>query len=269
MSGATAIGEPAAAASTSTSDGDRTALEARPAEGLVDVLGVAVRDRALLQTALTHRSFVNENAAPSDTAKLADNERLEFLGDAVIGYRVGERLYLALPEADEGELTRLRSALVCQASLARFALSIDLGAYLRVGRGEAVAGSRGRPALLCAAFEAVVGAVYLDAGMDVAAALVDRFVDPEIARMSVALRTKDARSQFQERVQAMWKVTPRYRVAAQIGPDHDKRFVVEVAVGERVWARGEGHSKAEASQGAAAAALVVLDGLDAAGESDR
>ncbi|MEO8082672.1 MAG: ribonuclease III [Ardenticatenales bacterium] len=268
MKGVRATGAPAGGAHASPGAVDPAAPEALPCEGLVEALDLAVVDLTLLRTALTHRSFVNENAAPTGSAKLADNERLEFLGDAVLGDRVGEQLYLALPEADEGELTRLRSALVCQASLARFAASIDLGAYLRIGRGEAVAGSRGRPALLCAAFESVVGAVFLDAGMDVAAQFIDRFVDPEIARMSVALRSKDARSQFQERVQAIWKVTPRYRVAAQIGPDHEKRFVVEVAVGERVWARGEGHSKAEASQRAAAAALEALDALDAADESD-
>lgn len=252
-------GAPAAAGGPARRPLDLSALDAWPPDGLGDAVGHAFGDPDLLRTALTHRSFVNEYSVPAGAERPPDNERLEFLGDAVIGYRVGERLFRALPSADEGELTRLRAALVCQASLARFAAAVDLGGYLRIGRGEVAAGGRARPALLCGAFEAVVGAVYLDSGMRAASSVVDRFVEPEIERMSAALRTKDARSLFQERVQALWKVTPRYAVAAQIGPDHAKRFVVEVKVGERVWAKGEGLSKAEASQAAAAEALEALD----------
>lgn len=228
-------------------------------DALVAALGVAWGDPALLVTALTHRSYVNEHPDAGD-----DNERLEFLGDAVLGYVVGERLFRALPTADEGELTRLRAALVCQASLAGFAARLGLGDVLRLGRGEAAGGGRDRPALLCAAFEAVLGAVYLDGGLAACGQLLDPLLAPELSRAALGRRGKDARSQFQERVQARWKVTPRYVVVGQLGPDHAKQFVVEVRVGDRVWGRGQGRSKSEASQ---AAALAALDALASDGPS--
>ncbi len=238
-------------------EGDRGVREAPGADGAT-AFGWTWHDPALLQAALTHRSYVNEHADAGD-----DNERLEFLGDAVLGYVVGERLFRAAPAADEGELTRLRAAIVCQASLARFAARLGIGDQLRLGRGEAAGGGRQRPALLCAAFEAVLGAAYLDGGLAACGAILDPLLAPELSRAALARRGKDARSQFQERVQARWKVTPRYEVTGQLGPDHAKRFVVEVRVGDRTWSRGEGRSKSEAAQAAAEAGLAALDAHDA------
>ena len=230
-------------------------------DAVARVLGVEMHVRAHFETALTHSSFVNEQSEPT-----ADNERLEFLGDAVIGFVVGERVFRALPDADEGELTRIRAALVCQPSLAGFARQMGLGSHIRLGRGEEVGGGRVRPVLLCAAFEAIIGAVYLDDGIEACGRVLDRFIGPELERLVVAKRGKDARSQFQEAVQARWRVTPHYAVSSQLGPAHARHFIVEVRVGEHVWASGEGRSKSEASQAAALAAMAVFEasGVDGA-----
>lgn len=216
--------------------------------------GLAFRDPGLLLRALTHRSYVNEHPEA-----LEDNERLEFLGDAALDFLSAAWLYNRFPETDEGQLTRMRSALVRTDQLAEFARQIGLGEALRLGRGEEASGGRERAALLCGAFEALLGALYLDAGLEA----VRLFVEPRLEQANKALMEDeslmDARSQLQEWAQAKLGLTPRYRTIEARGPDHEREFVVEVAVGDRLRARGVGRSKQSAAQRAAAEALAQAE----------
>ncbi len=224
-------------------------------------VGIRFARRHLLLTALTHRSYLNEAVDCS----VPDNERLEFLGDAFIDYVAARYLFERLPDAQEGELTVVRAALVCQAATARYARRIGLGAFLRLGRGEEASGGRQRAALLGDALEALVGAILLDAGSDVAEQFLLRLMEPELAVVLAGKRTADSRSRFQEIAQQRWQQTPRYMTVAESGPDHAKRFVVQVYVGDRVWGSGEGSSKAVAARRAAEAGLRALEhGADSA-----
>ena len=218
-------------------------------------LGLSFADLSLLDRALTHRSFLNEN--PHWT--LEDNERLEFLGDAVLDFVVGEYLYHHFPEGQEGMLTRLRAALVRTETLAEFARQIELGHYLRLGRGEAESGGRGRPALVGSAFEAIIGALYLDQGIETVAAFIERFIAPAILRVLAPELGKDPKSRLQEWSQGHWHLTPTYRTVAEKGPDHAKEFTVEVSVGNEVCGRGIGPSKHAAEQAAAKVGLAALE----------
>jgi ribonuclease-3 len=208
-------------------------------------------DLGLLRRALTHRSFVNEHSEA-----LEDNERLEYLGDAAIDFLTAAWLYNHFPEMDEGQLTRMRSALVRTEQLAEFARELKLGKALRLGRGEEASGGRDRPALLCAAFEAVVGALYLDGGYPV---LVE-FLEPRLERATKTILNDqtliDARSSLQIWAQAELGETPRYTTVDAFGPDHAREFVVDVSVAGKLHGRGRGHSKQEAAQNAAADALT-------------
>jgi ribonuclease-3 len=226
---------------------------------LEERLNVHFNDYSLLQRALTHRSFLNENA----DAVLQDNERLEFLGDAVLDFVVGAYLYDRFPELDEGELTALRAALVRAETLAGFARACDLGRYLRLGQGESESGGRERIPTLCAAFEAVIGALYLDQGLPAVEALVEPMIAPALAKIQADSLHKDARSEFQVWAQARFNVTPRYEVLAAEGPDHDKTFTLRVLVGDDDWGSGQGRSKQAASQAAASAALEKAMALEA------
>jgi ribonuclease-3 len=212
--------------------------------------GLAFRDQGLLRRALTHRSYVNEH---SDA--LEDNERLEYLGDAALDFLTAAWLYKRFPEMDEGELTRLRSALVRTEQLAEFAREINLGEALLLGRGEEASGGRRRPLLLCSAFEALVGALYLDSGIET----VNAFVEPRIEHAARGLLEEstlvDPRSELQIRAQAEGGETPRYRTVQMSGPDHAREFVVEVCIDGQVAGRGQGRSKQDAAQEAAADAL--------------
>jgi ribonuclease-3 len=213
-------------------------------------LGVRFRRPELLREALTHSSYLNEN--PCEVT--SDNERLEFLGDAVFDLLAGEELYLRFPTAREGELTAMRAALVRTDALARAARRIDLPGHLFLGRGEEASGGRYRAANLCAALEAVIGAIYLDQGLDAARRLMHRLLGDAIDALDrVAMR--DPKSLLQEQVQARIHCTPVYRTVAETGPDHAKEFVVEVLVDGRVVGTGKGPSKQAAEQAAARAAL--------------
>lgn len=222
-----------------------------PASDLSRRLGLPFSNLSLLTRALTHRSYVNEN--PKSTE---DNERLEFLGDAVLDFIVGAWVYHRFPEMPEGELTRIRSALVRNDQLAKFARMLDLGAAFRLGRGESMSGGHYRDGLLGSLFEAVVGALYLDSGLGV----VEAFVTPllEEARESILTRIHDPKSQLQEWAQAQKMAAPRYKTIATTGPDHAKVFEVEVEVGGQVAGRGRGTSKHIAEQDAATNALESL-----------
>lgn len=221
-------------------------------EALQGRLGVAFQDRRLLLGAVTHGSYRNECGGAGD---LPDNERLEYLGDAVVDFVAADLLFRRLPAAREGELTALRAALVCEASLARFARDWGLGAALLLGRGEAASGGRERPTLLCDAFESVVGALYLDSGLAAAAPLVARLLSDALDRVLAERAHKDVKSGFQELAQRRWQTTPQYVTVDATGPDHQRTFVVEARIGDDVWGRGSGNSKALAARAAAEEAL--------------
>lgn len=221
-------------------------------------LGLEFLDKSLLLRALTHPSYLNEHPQEG----LEDNQRLEFLGDAVLDFISGELLYHRFPEAPEGRLTRLRAALVRDETLARFAQDASIDVVLRLGRGEEDSGGRGRASNLAAAFEAVAGALYLDQGMQA----VYEYVEP---LFSVALDDvvrfeldKDAKSRLQEWTQAARGVTPTYEVVESRGPDHAKEFTVAVNIDGTEYARGTGPSKQSAAQLAARRALEILTAAD-------
>jgi ribonuclease-3 len=190
---------------------------------------------------------------------LESNERLEFLGDAVLGIVVAHRLFEARPESQEGELTVLRAWLVRQSTLARWARQVVLGPHLLLGRGEARGGGRDRPALLSRGFEALIGSIYLDGGLDAARGVLLPFIDQEIQAGFSPQRVVDAKSRLQQVSQARFEQTPVYSMVDHSGPGHAPMFVVEVKAGPEIVARGSGHSKRAAQQAAAHAALQQLD----------
>jgi len=216
-------------------------------------LGYTFRDADLLRTALTHSSCLNESEELT-----ADNQRLEYLGDAVVDLLVAEVLYQAFPQAQEGELTRWRARLVSTEGLAQLAQQLDLGRHLVLGRGEEATGGRTKPANLAATLEAVVAAMYLDSDWDTVRRVMLAHFRPYIALVTVVAGPADARSRLQEQVQAVVGGTPRYVEVGESGPDHRRRFAVEVVVGDEVWGRGVGPSKRAAAQGAAEQALARL-----------
>jgi ribonuclease-3 len=227
------------------------ARDLESASALSRRLTLPFQNPSLLTRALTHRSYVNEN---SDSTE--DNERLEFLGDAVLDFIVGAWVYHRFPEMPEGDLTKMRSALVRNDQLAEFARQLDLGQALRLGRGEFITGGGQRDVLLGSAFEAVIGAIYLDSGLGA----VEAFVHPllEAARESILTRIHDPKSQLQEWAQAQKMGAPHYHTIAMTGPDHAKLFEVEVRLGERVVGKGHGTSKHTAQRLAASDALRNL-----------
>ncbi len=214
-------------------------------------LSITFFDKSLLQRALTHRSYLNENP----DSPLEDNERLEYLGDAVLDFITAEHLYHRFPEMDEGQLTSIRAALVREETLARFADSLYLGVYLQLGKGEEAAGGRERSPILCAAFEALIGALWLDQGLEPTKAFLRPLIEPAVEQILREELDKDPKSRLQELTQGQWQLTPRYRTVGERGPDHAKVFTVEVVVGGDVLGRGEGRSKQLAEQEAARTAL--------------
>lgn len=222
---------------------------------LQERLEVHFHDYSLLLRALTHRSFLNENPHQP----IEDNERLEFLGDAVLDFVVGDYLYHHFPEMDEGGLTKLRAALVRTETLAGFAIQFDLGQALRLGLGEAENGGRERPATLCGAFEALIGALYLDQGLEPVVGFIQRVVPSMLDKILFSSLHKDAKSEFQIWAQGRFNITPHYEVVKSEGPDHSKVFTVQVCLGETVWGVGAGRSKQTAAQEAAQAALLQAE----------
>jgi len=226
-----------------------------PEEGLgalEQAIGIKFRDLALLQRALTHTSYLNENP----DCRWGDNERLEFLGDAVVDFVTADCLYSRFPDWQEGRLTGLRAELVRADTLAQFAVEKTLGGHLLLGRGEEQTGGRSRAAMLSDAFEALVGAIYLDQGLEAAR----QFVLPLLeARMkAVASAPRDAKSRLQESAQSAQHAMPAYVTVEESGPDHARQFTVEVLIQGQVRGRGMGRSKQAAEQAAARAALESL-----------
>ncbi len=218
-------------------------------------LGTRFRDRSLLQQALVHRSYLNE--VPESGVE--SNERLEFLGDAVLGLVVAGRLYADYPEHPEGQLTELRAALVRRETLARVAKRLTLGEYLFLGRGEQSAGGRGRSSNLGCAYEAVVGAAYIDGGIDKARRFVMRSLAPELAALPKGRIPADPKSRLQEVLQARYQRPPAYKVLRDEGPDHSKVFTVQVSAGRKILGEGKGKSKQQAEKEAARRALESLE----------
>ena len=217
-------------------------------------LGIAFKDKSLLTRALTHRSYLNENP---DLPYL-DNERLEFLGDAVLDFVAAEFLYQRFPEMSEGDLTSLRAALVKGDTLARFAIDLGLPQYVLMSRGEEAARGRERAPLLAGAFEALIGALYLDQGLGAARAFVLRFLPAESERVHALRLDRDAKSMLQELSQGKLQVTPQYRLVETRGPDHAKDFTIAVVINNQEYGRGVGRSKQIAEQEAARVALENL-----------
>src|SRR5262245_23679139 len=218
-------------------------------------LGHHFVERALIETALTHRS----HAYRAGQERLQSNERLEFLGDSVLGLIVNEYLYGEYPDRSEGELTKMKSLVVSRAVLSRAAESIDLGRHLILAPGEVDAGGRSRASILSDAFEAVLGAVYLDGGLPPVQAFLERQLLASLEATLADHQLANYKSLLQERIQAQLKTPPRYKVTSTSGPDHAKKFVVEVVVRGKVLGRGEGNSKKIAEQRAAREALQHVD----------
>jgi len=210
------------------------------------------KEPQLLERALTHKSFANENRVPYH------NERMEFLGDAVLSLIVSEHLMRTCPDSTEGDLSRLRAAVVSEPALAAIGRTLELGAYLMLGKGEEQTGGRDKDSLLADALEALIAALYLDAGKDAAEAFILRFFEDVIKRTCTARTSLDYKTALQERCQEHLKQLPEYRVVSETGPDHQKQFDVELLVKGQAYGRGTGKSKKEAEQKAAKKALEKL-----------
>jgi len=236
---------------------NRNGLGEETPQMLSQRLGLEINDWLLLSRALTHRSYLNEHPEA-----LEDNERLEFLGDAVLDFLVGAWLYNHFPEMAEGELTRMRSALVHTEQLAEFARNIGLGQAMRLGRGEVQAGCRERSALLCDTFEAVIGAIYLNLGIEAVENFITPFLEKASDEIILNRKNEDPKSRLQEWAQAQGYSTPDYSTIGESGPEHEKIFSVQVSVNGIVYGVGTGHNKQAATKAAAIAALTKLNILE-------
>lgn len=217
-------------------------------------LGITFRNPELLRQAFTHSSYVNEHRMTASR----DNERLEFLGDAVLELTVSEFLFAKYPDRTEGELTKQRASIVCEPSLVTFAETLHFGEYVLLGKGEEMTGGRTRPALLADVFESFVGALYLDQGLDAVQSFLRSHMFPSIA-WEGRPQIVDYKTQLQELIQQHGTGNLEYRIVDERGPAHEKEFLAEVWMEDRLLGRGTGRSKKEAEQQAAAQALVRLE----------
>ncbi len=225
---------------------------------LQDAIGYRFRDTELLRTALSHSSYANERRTGRRNAHLASNERMEFLGDAILNTVTADYIYRTFPEMPEGDLTRLRASVVCEEALHREAVKLGLAQHLLLGRGEDLSGGRERPSILADAVEAVIGAIYLDGGWEPARHFILSFIREDTAQAAGHGQVHDYKTQLQEIVQKNREETLSYRLAATEGPDHEKRFTVELLLNSNVFATGSGHSKKAAEQEAAREALRMM-----------
>ncbi len=232
-------------------------LRMRSLRDLEESLGYRFADIGLLENALTHRSFVNENPA----LPFRDNERLEFLGDAVLELTITDMLLRKFPDYAEGHLSKLRASVVNEQPLAEMARRFRLGEFLLLGRGEESSGGRMKTSLLANAFESVIAAMFLDAGFDRTAAFIGRLFAPLIGEGAAPAVYRDYKTAVQEVCQIRFRDLPRYVLISETGPDHDKRFETSLVIGEQVIATGAGRNKKEAEQQAAKTALEVLQPL--------
>jgi len=222
---------------------------------LEDLLGYHFKNQDLLLQALTHRSYVNENEAEH----FRNNESLEFLGDSVLGFLISSRIFENHPELTEGELSKIKAFLVSAANLVRLAEKIRLGDFIRLSRGEEKTGGRTKRAIVVDAFEAIVGALYLDGGVEAASEFVGRQIGEFLALLDLKQLTYgDFKSALQEQLHNLGRPEPVYRVVNELGPDHRKTFVVQVIIHGEVVAESSGRTKKEAQQSAARLALETL-----------
>jgi len=219
------------------------------------IIGVIFKDITLLEQALVHSSYINENPGHATS----HNERLEFLGDAVLDWIVSEHIFQQFPDFDEGDMTRLRAALVRRETLARVARAVRLGDYLYMGKGEEASGGRSKTANLAGALEAVIAAVYRDSGGDITREFVLKLLEDEWDRVVNKGFEDDYKSILQIATQSKFQVIPVYHLISQTGPDHDKVFTVEVSAKNTVLGSGTGKSKKMAETRAARSALQILD----------
>lgn len=217
-------------------------------------IGYQFHNESLLQNAMSHSSYANENRDKG----LRSNERLEFLGDAVLGFICAEYLHGQFRNLPEGELTKLRASIVCEKSLHELALRLNLGQSLLLGHGEDSGGGRQRPSVLADATEALLAAIYLDGGMDAAKGFILGYIKEKAQQITQARKPLDYKTTLQEIVQRSKEEILTYRLKDEIGPDHDKRFVIELLINSNVIAQGEGRSKKEAEQDAARLALELM-----------
>lgn len=218
-------------------------------EAFEKVIGYSFKDKELIKTALTHSSYANENK------QRRNNERLEFLGDSVLGFVTAEYLFAEYKSRPEGELTKLRAAVVCEKSLFKFAEKISLGDFIYMGKGEENTGGRNRPSIVSDAFEAVIAAMYLDGGIEVVKGYILSFISEAVKREA---SFKDNKSLFQEIIQRNKGSIISYEEIGESGPDHEKIFTFVVKVNGEIVGTGEGRSKKEAEQAAAGDALEKI-----------
>lgn len=226
----------------------------QPLSALIPILGVPISNRELLRGALMHQSYRYEHG--SESHSYADTQRLEFLGDAVVAMIATQLVFHAFPTADEGTMTRLRSALIRTENLAEMARHYQLGRFVIIGKGEERAGARNRTTLLADVFESVVAVIYLDQGLDCAREFLAPHFSTHLEKLRQRGTPTDARSHLQELSQQQFNITPTYRTVSTSGPEHDRTFVVEVLIGSRVYGQGSGRSQPEARMHAAEQALV-------------
>jgi ribonuclease-3 len=225
---------------------------------------IRFRRLEFLNQAFTHRSFANELGEDAE-----NNERLEYLGDSVLGMVVSEYLYEFLPDQPEGELARIKSFVVSEASLSEIARRMRVDNYILIGRGEEYSGGRSKKAILADALEAIIGAYYLDSGFQPARKLVHRMLIPEITKVLENRHAKDYKTLLQEFVQKRMKTYPKYKVVQKTGPDHDKTFWIEVHVGSSSFGAGQGKNKKEAEQEAARIAYETLHSAERMQKADK
>ena len=224
-------------------------------EEIEKFLKITFKDKNLLRSAFIHRSYLNEHSEE----KLPHNERLEFLGDSVLGFVVSEFLFKEYPDRPEGDLTNFRSSIVNARALAEAARKLSLGKYLLLSKGEEATGGRDRQYLLANTFEALLGAIYLDSGLAAASELIEGELLPLLPEIITKGSYKDFKSAFQEQAQERLNTTPTYKVTEEVGPDHDRTFKVGVFLAEKKVGEGMGKSKQQAEQEAASSALENFD----------
>lgn len=220
--------------------------------GLSETVGLSLQDSSLYEEAFTHKSFANENAG------ILHNERLEFLGDAVLELIVTEYLFAEFPEEPEGKMTKLRSALVSGVSLSKVAKELNLGQYLRLSKGEDRGGGRTKNPILANVMESLIGAIYLDLGQDAAKEFIHKILLPRLPEILEKKLHRDPKSAYQEWAQEKHDVTPEYKVLGEEGPDHKKVFTVGIFLGRKKMAEGKGSSKQKAEVNAAENAMEEI-----------
>jgi len=234
-------------------------------QGLEDVLGYHFSNQSLLIQALTHRSYVNE----SDGENLKNNESLEFLGDAVLGFIISSRIFQLYPDLNEGELSKIKAYLVSAANLVQLAKKIRLGNFIYLSRGEEKTGGRTKRAIVVDAYEAIIGAIYLDGGVDAASDFIERQTDTFLQELDIKQLTYgDFKSALQEYLHNLNRPEPVYRVVDELGPDHKKTFIIQVLINEDIVAEASGKTKKEAQQSAARLALEKIKQSEGENTSD-